>query len=402
MKTRILTIVCLVCAGVLAANAQVKKRPAAKRPAATAAKKPAAAKVNNKFAILQLDEWIKHELFEDEENIYFLGISHSENALRALNKKTGDIKLVVPKKRRARPQICCAGSDGKNIYMRLEDKGIIRFNGTDVNTSEMILKQGDFLSSSNRGSKIITSPDGRYVSLAGDGVLVYDTVIKRVIRNNGKGTYNSDGSLLMLNDGTVIKTCPSSLVFIKPQLIPLPEANSMSKNNLMNTDEYDIRKIGNGGGGEVREVIYDQVDTVLYASFGEQVLKTRADKIAWTEAYCLPGENKKFMHIAVFGNHAIGETDNYEKHFYLWDSKDFTGQPTILKELDTEIGTPQKWTGLVNPEKVSNVQHFFTDSMSNLWIQVDDGRFVIYNPDGIKGLTSLIGKVTENKLPEDD
>ena len=44
----------------------------------------------------------------------------------------------------------------------------------------------------------------------------------------------------------------------------------------------------------------------------------------------------------------------------------------------------------------------FTDSNNNLWIQTDDGRFVIYNPDGIQGLTSLRGKLTKFDLPKEE
>ena len=107
--------------GVQTASAQVKRGTAAKKPT-TVAKKPAATKVNNNFAILQLDEWINQGLFEDEENIYFLGTPHGDkNTLRAVNKQTGEVKLVIPKKKRARPIINCAGSDGKSLLPGKKD-----------------------------------------------------------------------------------------------------------------------------------------------------------------------------------------------------------------------------------------------------------------------------------------
>ena len=124
-------------------QAQVRKSPAAKKPA-TAVKK-AAIKENNNFAVLEFDDWINdNNPFEDEENIYFLDYPNgSSNALRAVNKQTGEVKIVVPKKKRARTKICSTGSDGKNIYMRLENKGIALFNGTDVNTSEIVVPQSE-------------------------------------------------------------------------------------------------------------------------------------------------------------------------------------------------------------------------------------------------------------------
>jgi hypothetical protein len=35
-------------------------------------------------------------------------------------------------------------------------------------------------------------------------------------------------------------------------------------------------------------------------------------------------------------------------------------------------------------------------------MQEGDGIFYIYNPDGIKGLTSLKGKWTKNELPKEE
>ena len=109
-------------------QAQAKRRPAGAK-AATTAKKPAqkaTQKVNNNFAIVQFDEWMKHDVFEDENNIYFLGTTYGENTFRAIDKKTGDIRIVVPKKKRARPQICSAGSNGKDVFMRIENKHVLK------------------------------------------------------------------------------------------------------------------------------------------------------------------------------------------------------------------------------------------------------------------------------------
>ena len=224
-------------------QAQAKRRPAGAK-AATTAKKPAqkaTQKVNNNFAIVQFDEWMKHDVFEDENNIYFLGTTYGENTFRAIDKKTGDIRIVVPKKKRARPQICSAGSNGKDVFMRIENKGIIRFNGTDVNTSEMILPQSEqykgHLIFGNRGDRIIGSPDGKQIALVGDDVVAYDLEKKMVVRHCGAGILKTDASVLFLDNGTIVKGCPFALMFIKPQLIPAPNIESMNKTNLQNVDE---------------------------------------------------------------------------------------------------------------------------------------------------------------------
>ena len=63
--------------------------------------------------------------------------------------------------------------------------------------------------------------------------------------------------------------------------------------------------------------------------------------------------------------------------------------------------TKYAW-GDPTPYKLSSVNRLFYDSMGNLWLQSGDGLFVIYNPDGIKGLTSLKGKWTKNELPKEE
>ena len=44
----------------------------------------------------------------------------------------------------------------------------------------------------------------------------------------------------------------------------------------------------------------------------------------------------------------------------------------------------------------------YCDWLGNFWMQEGDGKFYIYNPNGIKGLKALVGKVTNNALPPVD
>ena len=381
---------------VQSASAQAKRRPAAK----PAAKKPAQT-VNNNFAIIDLDEWINQPLFEDEENVYFLGIRHSENTLRAVNKETGDIKLVVPKKKRARPIINCAGSDGKNIYMRVENKGIARFNGTDVNTSELVLEQSEwnkgFLAFGNRGSHITCSPNGRYLMIYGDTPIEYDLEAKKVVRI---GTGNVQAAAVT-NDGLQIVI--NYINMYSAPIHPNPVIESGSPKNAVGKKEYKVDDIGNGAGGEFCALWYDVPADTVYVALAEQILKSPAKpELKFEEVYCLPGENKKFTNYACNGQRVFALTDNYEKKIYEWDNKDMKGTPKISKEIDTGITIKDKWTGIPTSEKISDAQRLYCDKAGNFWIQVKDGRFVIYNPDGIKGLKNLKGKITENKLPKEE
>ena len=403
MRTKILTLLCLLGAGILIAQAQVKKRPAAKKPAAAAAKKPGATKSSGKFAILDFDQWIQHDLFEDANNIYFLDYKNGEsNTLRAVDKKTGEVKIVVPRKTRRRAKILCAGADSSNIYMRLEDIGIVRFNGTDVNTSEVLVKQqpwGDdaYLVKSMEGSKIITSPNGRYIALIGiNNSLVFDQQEKLIT-----GYYGDAWDGILSNNGTLFYHGMENICIL-PKGQPTP--NFRDKKNAIGHKEWKMKEIGNGGGGEVTAIWRDDVDNVLYVAMGEHIMRSPMKNMKWEEAYVLPGENKKFTRVAFSQKHVFAETDNFEKHYYEWTNKKLEGTPTITKqmEFETDIVGKEKWTGLERKEKISSVSSVYCDWNGNFWLREGDGRFFIYNPNGIVGLSALKGKITKSELPPVD
>ena len=398
---KMIMIACVLAMTSIAVTAQIKKKPAAKKPAA-AAKKPAPAKVNNKFAILQLDEWIHNGLWEDAENIYFLDYPNGEsNALRAVNKTTGEMKIVIPRKTRRRAKILSGGADSTNLYFRLADIGLVKYNGSDVNTSEVILPEGAwndpaiFLTKAQEHKRIITSPNRRYLGLINDATnLIIDLKEHRVTGYYDKAT---DG--LLSNSGTLIYINMDE-IGILPKGIPT--TSSRDKQNAIGSKIWKIKEIGNGGGGELSGIWRDDVDSMIYVGMGEQVMRSPMKKMRWEEAYCLPGENKKFTRIAYNGKHVLAVTDNYQKHFYEWDNKDLKGEPKISQELNTGIEGNYGMMGMMFGEiKFNQVDYLYCDWNGNFWIQEGDGKFYIYNPDGIKGLAALKGKQTNNKLPEE-
>lgn len=100
----------------------------------------------------------------------------------------------------------------------------------------------------------------------------------------------------------------------------------------------------------------------------------------------------------------FAETDNFEKHYYEWTNKKLEGTPTITKqmEFETDIVGKEKWTGLERKEKISSVSSVYCDWNGNFWLREGDGRFFIYNPNGIVGLSALKGKITKSELPPVD
>ncbi len=400
MKKNIIML-CLLAMTCVTITAQVKKRPTAKKPAA-AAKKPVQSKINDKFAILQLDEWANNGLFEDAENIYILDYPNGEsNALRAVNKKTGEIKIVIPKKTRRRAKILSAGADSTNLYFRLADIGVVKYNGTDVNTSEVILPEGAwndpaiFLTKAQEHKRIITSPSGRYLGLINNATnLIIDQKEHRVTGFYDKATdglLSERGTLVYIN-GDEIGALPKGL----------PSTSSRDKRNAIGNKIWKMKDIGNGGGGELSGIWRDDVDSMIYVGMGEQVMRSPMKKMKWEEVYCLPGENKKFTRIACNGKHVLAITDNYQKHFYEWESKDMKGEPKISQELSTGIEGTYGMFGMFGEIKFNQVDYLYCDWNGNFWMQEGDGKFYIYNPDGIKGLAALKGKQTENKLPGEE
>ena len=71
-------------------------------------------------------------------------------------------------------------------------------------------------------------------------------------------------------------------------------------------------------------------------------------------------------------------------------------QPKTIDKLNTgiKLGT----SPYESPVVVNLVQSLYYDTQGNLWMQTSDKQFVVYNPDGIKGLSSLIGKCTKHEI----
>jgi hypothetical protein len=309
----------------------------------------------------------------------------------------------VPRKTRRRAKILCGGADSSNVYLRLADIGIVRFNGTDVNTSPVVVPQvesgkpDDYLTRSMEGSRIVTSPNGRYLALIGSNTsLVYDQQERRVTGYHGSA-YNA----VLSNSGTLVYH-DYSTVYVLPK--GHPTSNYSDKVNQQGLRQWKKSEIGNGGGGEITGLWCDYADSQIYLVMGEQIMRSPMKQMKWEEAYVLPGENKVFMRAAFSQNHVLAETDNFEKHYYEWDNKKLEGTPTITKqmEFETDVTVKEKWTGLEVKEKISSVGYMYTDWLGNFWLQQGDGRFFIYNPDGIKGYDALKGKFTEHKLPPVD
>lgn len=377
--------------------AQVRRSTTASKPVTS---KNVVKKMNNNYAIVLFDE-VMQNVYEDATNIYFQGSQYSEqNTLRAIDKQTGAIRFVVPKKKRVRTRIICSGCDGKNIYMQLEGKGIVLFNGTDVNTSEVFLSEGPidphtyYLWPANRGEAMSFSPNGRFLAMRGDPCVVFDTQTKKVVRM----VWRTDCGLVVADDGCFYAIRENAMWKYPNNGGVHPDLSN--KLNDKGIERFSFEKLTGSFYGEYHGMYYDSANNAIYLPVRNQLLKFSLDSQEWSEAYAFSNEDRSFTCINYAHSRVFAHTNDYSKPFYVWGGMDLAGQPQTFDKLNTGIKLGQ--SPYESPVEVSLVQSMYGDSQGNLWLQVSDMQFVVYNPNGIKGYTAMIGKSTRHEIPQEE
>lgn len=385
-----LTILLIAALVPMMAFAQAKRKPAAGKPS-TAAKA-----ANNKFAIVLFDEWIQN-VYEDAGNIYFQGTQYGDlNTLRAADKQTGAFRFVVPKKKSDRSKIICSGCDGTNIYMQLEAKGIVRFNGTDVNTSEVLVPEGPngqetyYIWPANRGEAMSFSPNGRFLAMKADPCIVLDTQTKKVVRM----VRRTEEGYLVTDNGDFYAIRENGLwKYPNNGGVHPSEFNKLNEKGI---ETFSFQKLTGSYYGEYHGMYSDAAQQAVYLPVKNKLLKFTFGTQQWSQAYAFDDEGKEFGRMAFCPQHIFACTSDYAKPFCEWAGMNLTTQPKTIDKLKTgiKLGT----SPYEPPFDVTLVKSLYYDTQSNLWIQVSDKQFVVYNPDGIKGLSSLIGKCTKHEI----
>lgn len=376
---------------------QVRRSTTAGKPTTA---KNTVVKKNNNFAIVLFDE-VMQNVYEDASNIYFQGSQYSEeNTLRAMDKQTGTMRFVVPKKKRVRTRILCSGSNGKDLYMQLEGKGIVRFNGTDVNTSEVLLPEGPidthtfYLWPANRGEAMNFSPNGRFLAMRGDPCVVFDTQTKSVVRM----VWHTEYGLVVTNDGCFYAMSQNAVWKYPNNGGVHPDLSN--KLNEKGIEQFSFEKLAGSFYGLYHGMFLDAANKAIYVPVKNLLLKFSLESQQWSEAYAFSNEDKEFTCIDYTPSRVFAQTSDYSKPFYVWGGMDLAGQPQIFNKLNTGIKLGQ--SPYEPPVEVTIVQNLYSDSMGNLWMQTSDKQFVVYNPNGIKGLTTIIGKCTKHQIPQEE
>ncbi len=333
----------------------------------------------SKFAVIgQLNHPnIEKPFAENDKYVYFMQATYEDNAVLAVDKVTGELTEVVPGKRKGnRPSIISIGAHGDDLYLDVENRGVVRYNGKDVETSE-------FIHEIDRGflddfKKIVISPNGRYMAYAGQNCRSYVIDLKegnRLVKNFHDGfedfLVTDDGDFFGINNFRV-------LVYRNNGNTDGDATSAAEIRGLLQDNPIAIRQIGSD----------------IYIAGGKKVMKTDAKAFTWTETARLDGNDLKLYDGALATNGTgfayISDTALNRFAFFNVDNN----RPTLKKNLATGINVGRKL-----PLTVETTNNVYIDSLGNIWMTEGSGAgfVVVYNPKGIAQLKSLAGKFIRQK-----
>ena len=333
-----------------------------------------------KFAVIGQGfnyESIDHPFVENDQFVYFMQPQYTDNAVLAVNKQTGELTEAVPGKRKAdRPAIVSIGAHGSDLYLDVEGRGIVRYDGKDVTTSELI---GEV----DRGfmdnyKKIVVSPNGRYLAYGGQNChgYVYDLQDGNKLV---KSFHDGFEDFLVTDDGDFFGVNNYRALVYRNNGNSDGDANST-------IDMSDLLK-------DHPATICQLADDVCLAG-GSKVTKTAAKEFQWTETTSLTGGVK--LQDAALAHDGSGFAyigrDDAGNRFASFTTTNHT--PTLLKKLATGLNVERR-----EPLTVEVAKNIFIDSNQNIWMVENTGTclVVVYNPQGIVGLSGLAGKFVKQK-----
>ena len=334
---------------------------------------------HSRYAIIEHGAYFDYPFAEDANNIYMIQDTYGENAVIAVNKLSGAISSAVKGKNgSSRPNIKAFNVHDGTIYLDVERRGIVRYDGKDVASSPLIgeVKHGWF--STGIPKPFVLSPNGRYLAYGDENITVYD------LKENNK----------------VVKKCGDEwlryVVTDKGDLYGVNAYSAALMRNNGNDNGYDQQ-----GTCELSSLIkgkalqLEQIGDTLFLVGENKIAKTPADKFEWTAATAI---NNVTMNAAGLSQTKSGfswiNVDSAGNKFALFNTGN--SQPVLQQQMNTNIKIPRYMGGYI-VQKADNI-HF--DSMGNIWMRCEEaGRclIVVYNPNGIVGLESLAGKYTEYK-----
>ena len=334
---------------------------------------------SSKYAVIgQLNHAsIEKPFAENDKYIYFMQASYEDNAVLAIDKSSGQLSEVVPGKRKAdRPAIISIGAHGNDLYLDVEGRGVVRYNGKDVQTSELIhtIDRG-FMDSFK---KIVLSPNGRFLAYAGQNCHGYVFDLKEG-NKLVKAFHDGFEDFLVTDDGDFFGVNNFRVLVYR-------------NNGNTDGDATNVAEIG--------ELLQDhpiaicQIGADIYIAGGRKVMKTDAKTFKWAETASLAGNGLKLYDGALAGS-GTGFAYISDGNLNRFARFNVAGNaPTLMKKLSTGINVGRKL-----PLTVETASNIYIDSMDNVWMVESSGAgfVVVHNPRGIAGLKSLAGKFVQQK-----
>ena len=329
---------------------------------------------NNILCVAEQEETIERPLEEDSENVYMLQASYgSKNGVIAVDKATGNMFEAVPMKtKKDHPTIWSIGANGNDLYLDVDGMGIIRYDGKSIESSEVLVSDPDFKPgwTGAKFKRIIFSPNGRYMAYVGERAKVYD------LQDNKKcikDTYECGAASQVLTDDGDLFSVDAYRVLVA--------RNNGNKDEGV-TSEASVRDV-TGGAPCNLHILGNEV----YITGGKKLMKTDMKEFEWklvstmpgTEGYQISGLSAKGKGFAVTD---AGGSFNVHATFNTLGTT-----PNVMKKIVT--GLKNQFREEIDTHNVTSV-HF--DQNGNVWLQYNYAGYVVYNPDGLAGLSQIAGK----------
>ena len=328
----------------------------------------------NILCVVEQEESVERPLEEDSRNVYILQASYgSKNGVIAVDKASGNMFEAVPMKtKKDHPTIWSIGAHGDDLYLDVDGKGIIRYDGKSIETSEVLVSDPDFKPgwTGNPFKRIIFSPNGRYMAYVGERAKVYD------LQDNKKcikETYECGAASQVLTDDGDLFSVDAYRVLV---------ARNNGKKDESVTSEANVRDV-TGGAPCNLHILGNEV----YITGGKKLMKTDMKKFDWTLVSTMPGsEGYKISGLSAYGNgFAVTDAGGSFNVHATFNSQGST--PTVMKKIVT--GLKNQFREDIDTHNVTSV-HF--DLGGNVWLQYSDAGYVVYNPEGLVGLSQIAGK----------
>ena len=334
---------------------------------------------HSRYAIIEHGAYFDYPFAEDEKKIYMIQDTYGENAVIAVDKASGAMRAVVKGKGGSnRPNIKAFNVHNDTIYLDVDGRGIVRYDGENVEKSPLIGEVKHGWLSTGIPKPMVLSPNGRYLAYGDENVTVYD----------------------LKDDNKAIKKCGNDLlryvVTDKGDLYSVNAYRAVLRQNNGNDDGYDMQgdthltDLVKGKALEMR-----QIGDSIFVIGENNISKVAVGEFKWAPNSTLENITLNAVGLSqAKTGFAWIKTDAAENKFALFNTANRSVQ--LEKQLNTGIKIPRHM-GTYIVQKADNI-HF--DSMGNIWMRCEEaGRclIVVYNPNGIMGLESLAGKYTEFK-----